>query len=105
MVALSPNSQSGFSQVISTPGHTSGGAHRLRKCQMEINVLAALFLPYEVDIIQSIPLSSRLLEDKLVWAESPNGKFSIHSAYAVATRLSLHPNRGASLDIGLGRQF
>ena len=69
------------------------------------NVLATLFLPYEVDIIQSIPLSSRLPEDKLVWAESPNGKFSVHSAYVVATRLSLIPNSGTSLDMGLGWQF
>ena len=42
-------------------------------------VLAALLLLYEVDIIQSIPLSSRFLEDKLVWAETSNGKFSVHS--------------------------
>ena len=66
------------------------------------DVLAALFLPYEIDIIQSIPLSSCLLEDKLVWA---NGKFNVCNAYAIATRLSLHPNRGASSNMGLGRQF
>ncbi|XP_075649857.1 uncharacterized protein LOC142620362 [Castanea sativa] len=68
----------------------------------KLDVLAPLFLPYEDDIIQSIPLSSRIPEDNLVWAESPNRKFNVRSAYATATRLSLHPHRGASSDLGLG---
>ena len=67
--------------------------------------LAALFLPYEVDIIQSIPLSSRFPEDKIVWAETSNGKFSVRSAYAVATRLSFDLNSGTSSDMGPSRQF
>ena len=69
------------------------------------DVLVALFLPYEVDIIQSIPLSSCFSEDKLVWTESPNGKFSVHSAYVVATRLSSNPNSGISSNISLVWQF
>ena len=68
-------------------------------------VLAVLFLPYEVDIIQSIPLSSRFPEDKLMWAETSNGKFSVRSAYIVATRLSSDPNSGTSSDMGPSRQF
>ncbi|KAK9984473.1 hypothetical protein SO802_033998 [Lithocarpus litseifolius] len=75
------------------------------KVRWKAEVLAALFLPYEVDIIQSIPLSSRLPEDKLVWAETSNGKFSVRSAYTVATRLSSNPNSGTSSDMGPGRQF
>ena len=67
--------------------------------------LATLFLPYKVNIIQSIPLRSRFPEDKIVWAETSNGKFSVRSAYAVATRLSSDPNSGTSSNMGLGRQF
>ena len=67
--------------------------------------LAALFLPYEVDIIQSIPLSPCFLEDKIVWAKTLNGKFSVRSAYVVATRLSSDPNSGTSSDMGPSRQF
>ncbi|KAL0006221.1 hypothetical protein SO802_013782 [Lithocarpus litseifolius] len=75
------------------------------KVRWKAEVLAALFLPYEVDIIQSIPLSSHLPEDKLVWAETSNGKFNVCSAYTVATRLSSNPNSGTSSDMGQGRQF
>ena len=67
--------------------------------------LATLFLPYKVNIIQSIPLRSRFPEDKIVWAETSNGKFSVRSAYIVATRLSSNPNSGTSSDMGLSRQF
>ena len=73
--------------------------------QWKTKVLAALFLLYEVDIIQIIPLSFRFPEDKLVWAKTSNGKFSVCSAYTVATRLSLDPNSGTSSDMGPSRQF
>ena len=52
-------------------------------------VLDALFLPYEAEVIKGIPLSSRLPADKLIWAETPNGKFNVKSAYGVAMRLSV----------------
>ena len=40
-----------------------------------------------------------------MWAEISNVKFSVHSAYTVATRLSSNPNSGTSSNMGLGRQF
>ena len=40
-----------------------------------------------------------------MWAETSNGKFSVHSAYTVATRLSSDSNNGTSSDMGLSRQF
>ena len=36
-------------------------------------VIDVLFLPHEAETIKSIPLSSRLPEDRLIWAMSFNG--------------------------------
>ena len=47
------------------------------------NVIDALFMPFEVEVIKGIPLSSCLPPDKLIWVETPNGKFSVTSAYGV----------------------
>ena len=49
-------------------------------------------------MIKGIPLSSRLPADKLIWAEASNGKFSVKSAYALATRLAVDANQGTSSD-------
>ena len=51
-------------------------------------VLDGLFLPYEVDLIKSIPLSATLLEDKLVWVVTNNGMFTAGSAYKLV--VSMH---------------
>ena len=64
----------------------------------KINVLDALFFPYEVDVIKGIPISSRLPTDKLIWVEAPNGKFSVKSTYGVAMRLSKSVDQGVSSD-------
>ena len=42
------------------------------------------FLPFEAQVILGIPISPRLLEDFLIWGWTPNGRFSIKSAYRVA---------------------
>ena len=44
------------------------------------------FLPFEAQVILGIPISPRLLEDFLIWGWTPNGRFSIKSAYRVAQR-------------------
>ena len=44
-------------------------------------VVDALFLPHEAEIIKAIPISSNLPEDKLIWAWSSNGAFSVKNAY------------------------
>ena len=42
------------------------------------------FLPYEAELILSIPISARLPEGSLIWAWTSNGRFTIKSAYNVA---------------------
>lgn len=44
------------------------------------------FLPFEAQVILGIPVSPRLLEDSLIWGWTPNGRFSVKSAYRVAQR-------------------
>ena len=64
-----------------------------------------MFLPHEADVIKGIPLNSHLPVDKLIWAETPNGKFSVRSAYGVAVRLSKSDNKGISSDRSQLRLF
>ena len=40
-----------------------------------------LFLPRDIELIESIPLSSIQAEDKLVWPFSPSGSYSVKSGY------------------------
>ena len=46
--------------------------------------LDAVFLPHEAELIKSIPISLQLPEDKLIWALTSNGFFSVCSAYKLA---------------------
>ena len=62
-------------------------------------VIRQLFLPVDADTILGIPLSNQLPEDRLIWAESNNGCFTVRSAYRVA--MTLHrtaQNASASSD-------
>ncbi|KAL0009671.1 hypothetical protein SO802_004779 [Lithocarpus litseifolius] len=40
-----------------------------------------IFLPHEAAAIKSIPLSLKECEDKMFWPHSPDGKYSVRSAY------------------------
>ena len=44
-------------------------------------VVRQLFSVVEADLILSIPLSKRLLGDRMVWSGTRNGNFSINSTY------------------------
>ena len=44
------------------------------------------FLPHEAQVILGIPISHRLPNDSLIWAWTPNGKFTVNHAYKVAQK-------------------
>ena len=58
-------------------------------------VIHQLFLPVDAETILGIPLSIRLPGDRIIWAETNNGYFTIHSAYKVAMKLH-HTAQNAS---------
>ena len=60
------------------------------------SIIDALFLPHEAEKIKSIPLSSRLPTDRLVWTETSNGLFFVSSSYNLVVKASQHANRGES---------
>ena len=69
------------------------------------SLLKRVFLPFEAEIIGDIPLSTRLPEDKQIWAETSNGLFLVRSAYKVAMDLSKPIEFASSSDGDSMRQF
>ena len=68
-------------------------------------VVDAIFLPHEVELIKGIPISMHLPEDELVWAATSNGLFSVSSAYRLALEPSRPANQGTNLDGSSSRRF
>ena len=56
------------------------------------HLVCQVFLPQDVDAILSIPLSTHGARDRLIWAESKNGKFMVKSAYRLAQDISTERN-------------
>ena len=52
----------------------------------KVEAVDAFFLPHGAEVIKAIPISSNLPEDKLIWAWSNNGAFSVKNAYWVASQ-------------------
>ncbi|KAF3955196.1 hypothetical protein CMV_019559, partial [Castanea mollissima] len=52
------------------------------------DIIHEVFLPFDAEAILSIPLSPSLSEDRLIWAFTPTGRFSVRSAYRV-TRMAM----------------
>lgn len=44
------------------------------------------FLLHEAEVVLSIPISFNLPDDSIIWAWTPNGKFTVKSAYKVAQK-------------------
>ena len=68
-------------------------------------VLDNLFIPYEADLIESIPLSVTLPADKLVWAETSTRNFTVRSAYKLAVNVFTTATNGTTSDGSLLRKF
>ncbi|KAK7860161.1 putative ribonuclease h protein [Quercus suber] len=58
--------------------------------EWKTELIRSCFTVEDADAILSIPLSLHRPKDRRVWAETPNGKFSVKSAY----RLAYEENRG-----------
>ncbi|KAL0009734.1 hypothetical protein SO802_004842 [Lithocarpus litseifolius] len=69
------------------------------------SVVDSIFLPHKAEAIKGIPLSVRFPPDKLVWAETADGKFIVKSAYYLAVRISFSDTRGSVSDCSLMRRF
>ena len=68
-------------------------------------VVDALFLPHEAEVIKSIPLSMHLPANKQIWACSSNGVFTVRSAYWVAVDLLKGVGNGSCSDARQNRRF
>ena len=71
----------------------------------KMQVIDALFLPHEADIIKGIPLSNQLPPDRMIWAAITNGTFSVHSAYSLAMESSRSENVESCSDSNRLRSF
>ena len=73
--------------------------------EWKATVIETLFLPHEAEVIKSIPISSRLPPDKIIWTETRNGLFMVRNAYKLAVNQSFSANRGTSSDTSNLRRF
>lgn len=62
------------------------------------DLIDAIFLPFEADMIKPIPIPHFNMEDKIIWTESFRGLFSVKSAYHLefSRRLDSNQNVGDS---------
>ena len=72
--------------------------------EWKANMIRDLFMEHEADSILSIPLSTVLPADKLVWIAAANGKFSVNSAYYLA-RNGKGKDKGENSDPSLMKCF
>ena len=79
-VLTSPPSHSANTKVSSLVNLDSG--------DWNVHVINQLFLPTDFISILSIPLSHHKPRDKLVWAYTPRGNFTVNSAYKVAISMA-----------------
>ena len=69
------------------------------------DAIDALFALHEAEVIKAIPINSHLPEDKLIWAWSNNGVFSVNNAYWVACQMSTAEFSSSSSDGNQERSF
>ena len=71
-------------KLISLPNNTFELSRASDLCEWQKNLVRQIFLPPNVQSIQSIFLSSCLPQDQLGWAYTPKEKFTVRSAYKIA---------------------
>ena len=64
------------------------------KCEWQTDLVRQVFLPPDVQSILSIPLSSCLPQDWLVWAYTPKGKFTVRGSYKIALDKAMNSGVG-----------
>ena len=69
------------------------------------DAIDALFVPHEAEVIKAIPINSHLPKNKLIWAWSNNGVFSVKNAYWVACQMSTAEFSSSSSDGNQERSF
>jgi ribonuclease HI len=62
-------------------------------------LLQPLFNPVEAKVIASIPLSSNLPPDRLIWLDTKNGNFSVRSAYHLGLEIKDRERGQSSNDV------
>ena len=53
-----------------------------------------VFHPHEAEIIKSIPLSNRAVQDIQIWAYTNTGEYSVKSAYKMIQTQQLRSSHG-----------
>ena len=63
--------------------------------------MESIFLPWEAEMIQWIPVSEGYVEDLLIWPLTPYGNYSVRSTYRMLeTNARLFKSINSSMDGG-----
>ena len=70
----------------------------------KVDQVQKLFLPHEAKFILSIPLSTRLPPNRLIWSQTPMGVFTTRSAYQLLANAAL-ANSASSSNLNPQKKF
>ena len=71
----------------------------------DVDIVQALFSPWEARVITSILLPPRSKLDQLFWSESKLGRFSVKSAYYMQLKCHVEDKEGECSLLGRDRKF
>ena len=60
----------------------------------QVSMIDHVFLPNEAEVIKSIPLSNRAVQDIQIWAYKSTGEYSVKSAYRMIQTQHLRSSHG-----------
>ena len=61
-----------------------------------VSMIDHVFLPHEAEVIKSIPLSNKVVQDIQIWAYTSIGEYSVKSAYKMIQTQHLRSSHGQS---------